>query len=91
MELHQVLIKNFDEFLSGKEVEATAQFKDSAVIAPGERVLAFKDSIAATSSVAVPRNRQDHSIGIEGMVTAVSSRDAMKSGKRLLLKVKKVG
>jgi len=88
MELHQVLIKNFQDYLDGKEVEATAKLKENKVLQPGDHVLVFKDSLAATSTLSVPRSKQDLSIGIEGTVTQVDMRDPVKKEGSGILKIK---
>jgi hypothetical protein len=91
MELHQVLIKNFNDFVNGQEVEVTEELKGNKILHPGERILAFKDSIAVTSGVSVPRGKEDHAIGIEGTITSVELRDPVKQGSRTMkLKIKKI-
>jgi hypothetical protein len=72
MNLPKVVIKdNFTDYLNGKEVKATfiSQTKEQAW--PGERVIAFKDAIAANTNVPVPKSQQSHFIGIEGAITEV--------------------
>jgi hypothetical protein len=72
MELPKVVVRdNYNDYLQGKEVVAT--FIDAArdVVWPGERIIAFKDSIAARSDVPVPKSQQSHYIGIEGTVTKI--------------------
>jgi hypothetical protein len=89
MQLHQVLIKNFQEYLAGREVEATITLKEGEVVSPGESVLAVKDSIAAKTNIPVPRSKQDHVIGVEGTITEIQSRDSVKGNRVQVVKVKK--
>jgi hypothetical protein len=88
--MNQVLIKNFSDYVNGREVEATASLQPGTMLQPGERVLAFKDSIAATTSIPVPREKQDLSIGIEGTVTQVDIQQPESGSKLQKLKVIKV-
>jgi hypothetical protein len=91
MELKQVLVKNFTDFINGREVDAIVELKENKIIQPGENVLAFKDSLAATTSLAVPREKQDLSIGVQGTVTEVVPGEPMqKSNHVQRLKIKKV-
>jgi hypothetical protein len=91
MELHQVLIKNFNDYVEGREVEARVEIKGNKLLHPGERVLAFKDSLAAVTSLPVPREKQDHTIGVEGTITAVEIREPVKQGSGFMkLRVKKI-
>jgi hypothetical protein len=72
MDLPKVVIKqNFQDYLAGKEVEASVVSHPQKEVWPGERVMAFKDSLAATSNMPVPTSELSHSIGIEGTVTQV--------------------
>jgi hypothetical protein len=53
-------------------------------------VMVYKDSLAATSSLAVPREKQDLSIGIEGTITSVDANDPVQKGSHTQrIKVKK--
>ena len=73
MDLAKVVIKeNYADYLSGREVEATviSGMKD---IEKGMHVMGFHNSIAATTAIAVPREKQSHYIGVEGVVTEVKS------------------
>jgi hypothetical protein len=91
MELREIIVEDFNNFINGNEVEATAELKDNKIIHPGERILAFKNSLAAETSIPVPREKQDHAMGIEARVTAVELRDPVKSGKKIMrLRVQKV-
>ena len=71
MALHYAVIKNFGDYLAGREVEATIHLKNNESVSPGEKVLAIHDSIAATTDLPVPRSKQDEVIGIEGTITEV--------------------
>jgi hypothetical protein len=90
MELHQALIKNFNDYLAGREVEATIHLKDGETVIEGERVLAVKDSISATTDVPVPRSKQVLAIGIEGTVTEIGMRGPSASPRTQIVKVKKL-
>lgn len=59
-------------YLNGKEVDATAESTEN--IFEGDHVLVFRNSISATSSVSVPREKQSDYIGIEGIVTKLTDR-----------------
>jgi archaeosine-15-forming tRNA-guanine transglycosylase len=70
--LPKVVIKSdFHDYLEGKEVEAAFVSNHPDQVWPGEHVLAFKDSVAATSDIPVPTSQLSHTIGIEGTVTQV--------------------
>jgi hypothetical protein len=72
MDLPKVVIKqNFQDYLAGKEVEASIVSPSRHEVWPGERVMAFKDSLGATSDLPVPTSELSHSIGIEGTITQV--------------------
>jgi hypothetical protein len=68
---------NFNDFLEGKEVEATFLQPTKDAVWPGEHVLAFKHTIASENDVPVPRSQQSHYIGIEGTIVEVSG-DALR-------------
>jgi hypothetical protein len=77
MNLPKVVIKDsFNDYLEGKEVKAAfiSQTKEQAW--PGERVMAFKDAIAADTNIPVPKSQQSHFIGIEGTITEVVNEKA---------------
>lgn len=87
MDLPKVIIKeNYADFLSGKEVEATV-VSERRGVEKGMHVMGFHNSIAVNTSVTVPKEKQAHYIGVEGMVTEV--RDT-SSGERPEIKVVKV-
>lgn len=91
MDLHHALIRNFDDYLAGREVEATVRLKNNETILPGEHIIATKDTIAATTDVPVPAGKIDQVMGIEGTVTEVEQRDPRKSGSRVqVVRVKKL-
>jgi hypothetical protein len=80
MEKQEVKIKNYQEYIEGMEVEATVEVKNNKIIRPGERVMVFKDSMAASSPIPVPREKQHQAIGVEGVVTGTEIRESDKSG-----------
>jgi hypothetical protein len=91
MELHHALIANFNDYLAGREVEATIRLKGDEQIAEGQHVLAIKDTIAATTGVPVPAGKVDQVMGIEGTVTSVDMRGPVRTGPRVeLVKIKKI-
>jgi hypothetical protein len=67
--MHIAHVKNFGEFLTGREVPAVIEGGDP--VQEGEQVLAIKDSVAATSVLSVPQEKFHQSIGVEATVTAV--------------------
>jgi hypothetical protein len=72
MDLPKVVIKdNYEAYLSGSEVKAALVDSSSTPLQPGQHVLAFKDAIAATTDMPVPKRQQSHYIGIEGTVTQI--------------------
>lgn len=72
MSLYKVIIKqDFHDYLDGKEVEATFVSRKPEQVWPGEHVLAFKDTAAATSDIPRPTADFSTAIGIEGTVTQV--------------------
>jgi hypothetical protein len=92
MEMPKVVIRdNYNDYLQGKEVVATFIEAAHKAVWPGERVMAFKDSIAARSDVPVPKSEQSHYIGIEGTVTKVLSDKTTetRSDPALVVKVQK--
>jgi hypothetical protein len=91
MELREIIVEDFNNFISGNEVEVTAELKDNKLLHPGDHILAVKNSLAAETTLPVPREKQDQAIGIEARVTAVELRDPVKSGKKIMrLRVQKV-
>lgn len=76
MDLPKVIIKeNYNDFINGKEVEATVALAGSR-LAEGMHVMGYHDSIAAKTAIAVPREKQAQYIGVEGIITAISPRTA---------------
>jgi hypothetical protein len=91
MKTHQILIKNFTDYIDGREVDAITELKDNRVFHPGDHILGFRDSVAASSNVPVSHKLQDHSIGIEGTITAVEvSKPAGGNTGIMKLKIKKI-
>lgn len=74
MDLPKVIIKdNYADYLNGKEVEATVVSEEP--VAKGMHVMGFHNSIAVNTALPVPKEKQAHYIGVEGMVTAITSGD----------------
>jgi hypothetical protein len=91
MKAHEILIKNFSDYVDGREVEATAELKDNRVFHPGDHILGYHDSIAAASNISVPHKLQDRSIGVEGTIIAVEiNKPAATSSGTMKLKIKKI-
>ena len=91
MALAEVLIKNFEDYLKGAEIEATSVVKGDAMIRPGDHVLVYKDSIAARTNISVPKGKEDHSIGVEGTVVKTELREPVQAGSRIqILRIKKI-
>ena len=73
MDLPKVIIKdNYADYLSGKEVEATVVSEKNPV-EKGMHVMGFHNSIAVNTVFTVPKEKQAHYIGVEGMVTEITS------------------
>lgn len=73
MDLPKVIINdNYTDFLNGKEVEATVVSGKHA-LETGMHVMGFHNSIAINTGFTVPREKQSHYIGVEGMVTAIEA------------------
>jgi hypothetical protein len=71
MNLPKVIINdNYADYLNGKEVEATI-VSEKEVLEKGMRVMGFHNSIAINTGFTVPREKQTHYIGVEGMVTDI--------------------
>lgn len=89
MELPKVIIKeNYADFLNGKEVEATV-VSEKSTVEKGMHVMGFHNSIAVNTGITVPKEKQAHYIGVEGMVTDVSY-TASSDHHKLQVKVVKV-
>lgn len=71
MDLPKVVIKdNYTDYLNGKEVEATV-VSEKKHLEKGMHVMGFHNSIAVNTAFTVPKEKQSHYIGVEGMVTEV--------------------
>jgi hypothetical protein len=71
MDLPKVIIKdNYSDYLTGKEVEATV-VSVGRPVEKGMHVMGFHNSIAVNTGFSVPREKQSHYIGVEGMVTDI--------------------
>jgi hypothetical protein len=88
MALQEIYVKGFDKYLAGDEIEAVCK---SQPVQEGDRVLVFKDSVAATIGIPVPRGKEDRSIGVEGIVTHAQVREPGGSGSRnQLIRIRKI-
>src|SRR5688572_16334741 len=77
MDLPKVIINdNYADYLSGKEVEATI-VSEKQPVEKGMHVMGFHNSIAINTGFTVPREKQSHYIGVEGMVTQIQNGSAM--------------
>jgi hypothetical protein len=75
MDLPKVIIKdNYADYLNGKEVEATV-VSDKQPVEKGMHVMGFHNSIAVNTTFAVPKEKQSHYIGVEGMITDINPAD----------------
>ena len=73
MNLPKVIVnENYADYLNGKEVEATVVSEKPAV-EKGMHVMGFHNSIAINTGFTVPREKQSHYIGVEGMVTEIDN------------------
>jgi hypothetical protein len=71
MNLPKVIIKdNYTDYLNGKEVEATI-VSNKQPVEKGMHVMGFHNSIAVNTGFTVPKEKQAHYIGVEGMVTDI--------------------
>lgn len=87
MDLPKVIInENYADFLSGKEVEATV-VSERRNVEKGMHVMGFHNSIAVNTSITVPKEKQMHYIGVEGMVTEIRN---TSSGEKPEIKVVKI-
>ena len=72
MDLPKVVIKDsYADYLDGKEVEATV-VSDKKLVEKGMHVMGFHNSIPVNTSFSVPKEKQSHYIGVEGMVTDIN-------------------
>ena len=81
-----IIQDSYNDFLDGKEVRATLTDSKNPSVSTGERVMAFKHTIAAETDLTVPKSQQSHYIGIEGTITEIIEQ---KPG-HPVVKVKKV-
>ena len=71
MNLPKVIINdNYTDYLNGKEVEATI-VSGKQPVEKGMHVMGFHNSIAVNTAFTVPKEKQSHYIGVEGMVTEI--------------------
>lgn len=72
MDLPKVIINDsYADFLNGKEVDAT--IVSGKPVEKGMHVMGFHNSIAVNTGFAVPKAKQAHYIGVEGMVTETAT------------------
>lgn len=93
MDLRKAVIEApfYSDYLEGKEVEARITEASPGEVSPGERIIAFKNTIASATDVTVPRTQQSHYIGVEGTVLKVLSVPAGKtSGNNVHILIVKV-
>lgn len=89
MDLPKVIIKdNYRDFLNGKEVEATV-VSPRKHVEKGMHVMGFHNSIAVNTAFTVPKEKQAHYIGVEGIVTEINY-PASSSQKAAHVKIVKV-
>lgn len=87
MDLPKVIIKdNYADFLNGKEVEATVVTHKEHVV-KGMHVMGYHNSIAVNTAFTVPKEKQTHYIGVEGLVTDVQSSPHQKSPSVKVVKI----
>lgn len=83
MNLPKVIIRDdYADYLSGKEVEATFVSGKNPP-EKGMHVMGFHNSIAVNTAFAVPKEKQSHYIGVEGMVTDISSGQGDRTSTRV--------
>jgi hypothetical protein len=89
MDLPKVVIKDsYSDYLSGKEVEATV-VSEKLHVEKGMHVMGFHNSIAVNTAFSVPKEKQSHYIGVEGMVTEINQ-PVSSGGKAPKVKVVKI-
>ncbi len=81
-------VRDYADFLNGKEVRATVIGRPARNLTPGDTVVAFKHTLAAETGVTVPRAQQSHYIGVEATVTDVII-DEVSSSQKPSLRVRK--
>jgi len=87
MDLPKVIIKDsYTDFLTGKEVEATV-VSTRLHIEKGMHVMGYHNSIAANTVITVPKEKQTHYIGVEGIVTETEVSSVEKAPKIKVVKV----
>ena len=75
MDLPKVIINdNYADFLNGKEVDAT--IVSGKPVQKGMHVMGFHNSIAVNTGFSVPKDKQAHYIGVEGMITEIPTTSA---------------
>jgi hypothetical protein len=91
MNLQVVYLKdNYHDYLTGAEVESTLSTKNASM-EPGQHVLVFRESIAATANIAITPGKESDNIGVEGLITQVRQVKDMNKGFTVqYLKLKKL-
>lgn len=94
MDRIKVLVRDhYREYLKGQEVRGAAILpRVSHRLRPGDKVIVYHDTIAASTSLAVPQEKIHQSIGVEGMVTELDPQVLESTGGKHVqwLKVKKI-
>ena len=81
---------SYTAYLAGAEVQSSVDTNNKKM-EPGQHVMVFKDTVAASTSLPVPADKESESIGVEGMVIQVNSVTDMKKGTtQQQLKVKRL-
>ena len=73
--------QRYHDYLEGKEVHCPTSIVETRDIAPGERVLVYRDTVTASTAASPPRSEmQSEYIGVEGEVTGVSEAEGNRRG-----------
>jgi hypothetical protein len=84
------LKENYTAYLKGAEVESTVNTKNKN-LEPGQHILVFPDSVAASTPLTVPANKETDNVGVEGLVTQVNRVTDLKKGEIVQhLKLKRI-
>lgn len=79
-------VKEYNDFLEGREVRGTVIGHSPASLTPGDRIMVFRHTLSAETDVTVPRSQQSHAIGVEGTITGIEP----GSGRNPRLRIKKI-
>lgn len=80
-------VKEYNDFLEGREVTGSVLGSSVTPLTPGDRVMVFRHTLSAETDITVPRSQQSHYIGIEGTITGI---EPGKDPSTPLLRIKKV-